>query len=402
MSYQIMIAVFLTIIDVFLENRAAASFMPLFIAICPSLFIYPIYVMIVYMISFDTLFIILSTLVKSADFASNDTFNGLVGLAFGLCILAVVTNLRSKEYRVRTGYRDLSQIDGLTGIYNKTTCEYLISDYLSKREMSSDCALIILDIDDFKHINDSYGHKMGDEIIANVAQILSDIFKDNGIIGRFGGDEFIIMIKEADSDAAIRRQCMQILNQVSGIHPNGDRYSLSCSMGIARTNGQYISYEDMFKYADDALYEAKNFGKSQFILYTNTTPDISDDKYMLIIDDQTVDRMVLRETFKDSYKIIECSNGREALEILSQNSKHISIVLLDIYMDDIDGYDVLQFMKSRTHTQRIPVVVITAESHTEEYVLEKGADDMIPKPIDPAIARLRVSKAIKRSITSIN
>ena len=311
----------------------------------------------------------------------------------------MIMNMRLNDYKIKATYRDLSQLDGLTGLLNKFTCETAIQNYLRSRSISEDCILIILDIDNFKSINDNYGHQTGDDVLKSVSAILSASFRPSDLIGRFGGDEFLILMQDCNSDTLIEQKCNTIQAAVKALRPNGRDISLTCSIGVVKTIGSYISYSDLFRMADDALYEAKNFGKDQFVLHL-PLPSLSsrNRNYMLIIDDMAIDRAILRETFSRDFEILEASGGREALCLLNQHATQIAIVILDIYMDDLDGYDVLQYMKSRTYTQRIPILVITSDANHERRALECGADDMIQKPIQPGVLMLRVNNILRRPL----
>lgn len=386
------------VIDVFTDLDGTSTFTPLFLAVSPALFILPYYITLPFITISDIIFIVLAHTFKESRVAESDIFISLVGLSFGICIAVVVTNLRINESKTKNRYRTLSQIDRLTKLYNKSTFEDLTEEYLRNRHFENSCAFFIVDIDDFKSINDIYGHHTGDKVLVEFAQALADICDKDSYIGRFGGDEYVMLIQNAD-DTAIARICGKINSSIAKITTGIDDYHITCSIGISYSVGQFVSYNEFFKVADDALYEAKNFGKNQYVMhYVKSLSIASGRKKMLVVDDSDVLRAIIHETFRDKFDVIEARNGREALDMVSQYSKQLDIVLLDIHMDDINGYDVIQFMKARTHTSRIPIIVITADSDSEEKALYMGADDMISKPIDPSIALLRVEKAIHNHI----
>jgi len=120
---------------------------------------------------------------------------------------------------------------------------------------------------------------------------------------------------------------------------------------------------------------------------------LPDRKVMLIVDDIEMNRAILKEIFTPEYEILEASNGVQALDIIHQNANEISIVLLDLIMPEMDGFEVMTKLSTEGYLPRIPVIVITAEndSENENNVLELGASDLIGKPFIPNVVKRRVN-----------
>ena len=157
-------------------------------------------------------------------------------------------------------------LDGLTKLKNKTYME----KYLNNRVdvCKNHTTLMILDIDYFKDINDSYGHKYGDEILCKVARIIERTIGYNGMAGRFGGDEFLIVLNTIDTDEVktIARNVRMGIQWITA--GSKDERLITCSIGIARFPNDVINSIDLFKLADKCLYIAKNKGKNRYIIYT--------------------------------------------------------------------------------------------------------------------------------------
>ncbi|NLI61532.1 MAG: GGDEF domain-containing protein [Clostridiales bacterium] len=153
-----------------------------------------------------------------------------------------------------------SQIDGLTGLYNASTTREYIIKMLNEKESTVTNALLIIDCDDFKHINDTYGHLVGDKILEQLGSILKQTFINTDIIGRMGGDEFCVYIKDISSIAAIEEKCNTInpwlKEAITGVNA-------TVSIGMALVE-EKDTFEDVFNRADQALYKAKENGKAQF------------------------------------------------------------------------------------------------------------------------------------------
>lgn len=156
-----------------------------------------------------------------------------------------------------------SQIDGLTGLYNATTAKELISDHLKGKSREHTAALLLMDCDKFKDINDSFGHLYGNRVLEQIGESLRLIFRNTDIIGRVGGDEFCVYMGNIPSTAFIQNKCRQLSRIIS---KELDELSVSLSFGVSLTEGE-ARYEDLFDAADSALYQAKRRGGGQLVIY---------------------------------------------------------------------------------------------------------------------------------------
>ena len=157
--------------------------------------------------------------------------------------------------------------DELTGIKNKGALTRGINEFL-KDSSTNKGAMFLLDIDHFKSINDTYGHDVGDSVIIQFAKLLAERFTNDEIVGRFGGDEFIVFIKNTDNFETICGLASDVINRASEIIklPDKDR-QIRVSIGISIYKGLEKNYSEIFKKADVALYNAKADQEKQFCLY---------------------------------------------------------------------------------------------------------------------------------------
>ncbi|NFN94046.1 diguanylate cyclase [Clostridium botulinum] len=157
--------------------------------------------------------------------------------------------------------------DSLTEIYNKITAQNMIEEYINKSRKDDRHALFIIDIDDFKSINDNLGHLTGDSVLKDISIKITEIFNENSIIGRIGGDEFIVFLKSIQSDEFV---CEKANELVSGFRENytGEDgvYKVSGSIGIAMYPKGGLNFEQLFLSADKALYFAKKQGKDTYYI----------------------------------------------------------------------------------------------------------------------------------------
>lgn len=156
-----------------------------------------------------------------------------------------------------------SEVDGLTGLYNQITIKTLINESINNKKTSETHALILMDCDEFKNINDTFGHLAGDRALKNVSVALKNKFRGEDIIGRIGGDEFCVYMKEAPSRAYLQTKCEKLIIFVKEMDKV---FNLTLSIGIAFSKDE-SQYEDLFKKADMALYEAKKTGRAKVVVF---------------------------------------------------------------------------------------------------------------------------------------
>lgn len=172
----------------------------------------------------------------------------------------------TREIEHSENLKQKAETDLMTGLYNRMTSEHMIT-----KELENGCgAFIMVDIDNFKSINDTYGHDIGDQAIVNLANILKASFRNDDIIGRYGGDEFVVYLKGMNNPETLKAHANNILNN----HPvtiecDGEIKPISISIGAAMIN-RPATFLEAFKCADTALYNKKVNGKSGYhINYLN-------------------------------------------------------------------------------------------------------------------------------------
>lgn len=162
-----------------------------------------------------------------------------------------------------------TQRDSFTKLYNKTTTESYIRNYLRMSAPDQRHALMIIDIDNFKSVNDSLGHLFGDNVLAGISSKLRSLFRSSDIIGRFGGDEFIVFLKNVGTDEKIAEKAQEVCEIFRDTYTGEKKdYKISGSVGISVFPDDGKTFPDLFRKADTALYDAKNHGKDGFFIYS--------------------------------------------------------------------------------------------------------------------------------------
>ena len=164
---------------------------------------------------------------------------------------------------------DKSRQDLLTGLCNKITFETDVKEYLAKRKKGTIAILLIFDFDNFKHVNDHFGHQTGDEVLKAFANVLVRSFRGCDFIGRVGGDEFMTLMVDMDEDTLVRADeiAEEVLHALRELKV-GSAGPFSCSIGIG-TDGTGYGFQELYELADSALYEAKERGKACYVRYAS-------------------------------------------------------------------------------------------------------------------------------------
>jgi diguanylate cyclase (GGDEF)-like protein len=207
-------------------------------------------------------------------------------------LLVSFTNGRHFEFSAREGRDDLGVItfedvttrveaeekirymaryDNLTGLPNRAYFHELVGEYLAGGDRDRHCALAVVDLDDFKNINDTLGHPVGDGLIYSVAQKLAGLARDNVKISRFGGDEFMLYFDNVESEDALDAEMKRIFDAMQGeVDVAGHALRIQASAGAVLARVADTDVDSMFVKADLALYKAKEYGKNGWQLFEKT------------------------------------------------------------------------------------------------------------------------------------
>jgi diguanylate cyclase (GGDEF)-like protein len=187
----------------------------------------------------------------------------------------IATN-KSELERANSKLQALSRTDRLTQLYNRGYWEdCLIREFARHKRTNEPCSLIMFDIDHFKKVNDTYGHQAGDEVIRITAQAVRDKVRTTDIAGRYGGEEFGIILIDTKSEGALllaqrlRKHIESILVQHDG---RDIRYTVS--LGVSEVDTQIRDHKQWLEQADQALYSAKESGRNQAIVYQSKSEPV--------------------------------------------------------------------------------------------------------------------------------
>ena len=286
-------------------------------------------------------------------------------------------------------YHENMYKDILTNVYNRRYYE----EQLKSNRMSAGVAVI--DLDGFDLYNSTYGHDTGDLVLAAVAETIEDCISPDDTLIRYGGDEFLLIIPDAN-DEAFTGILENIRERVKTANvPNYSWIHITASIGGLISDGETLGNSVLA--AENLILRAKNRKDIVLTDKSNESSLLEGKPEVLIVDDSEMNRELLAEMLGSEYKITEAENGEECMAALKQRGTGISLILLDIVMPVADGFDVLDYMTSTHRIEDIPVIMISSENSEETVrkAYEFGVTDYISRPFDARVVCQRVANTIK-------
>ena len=193
----------------------------------------------------------------------------LVAVICIFILFVIAINIVGKIYndRKQKQLESKADTDLLTGLNNKLATERKIKEFMEKNP-DSQSMMFVFDIDNFKKINDTMGHAFGDEVLRSLGQQIRVIFRSSDIVGRVGGDEFIVFLKNITEPEIVRREAKKLEDFFKDFKAGEyTKYSATASIGTAIFPHEGADFESLYKAADSALYKAKQRGKKQLAFY---------------------------------------------------------------------------------------------------------------------------------------
>lgn len=248
-------------------KQPAVYFAPILMAFV-AVFVFPWRQTVLLVVLEEVCYLLAAFFLKQPDVFFIDFFSCVLAFFMAVYIAWALSKYRFRENHVRSKLRKMGMMDLLTELYNKVSTHDLCQDYIDKKGQEA-CALLILDFDNFKTVNDSFGHQFGDDVLRAFSAILRKEAGDEHIAGRIGGDEFLLFLKNCGSvrEAVDRGQRILDKTEIIQLEGQGDML-FSCSIGVDfAAPGVTRSYNEMFARADEALYQVKENGKGAVQYY---------------------------------------------------------------------------------------------------------------------------------------
>lgn len=284
-------------------------------------------------------------------------------------------------------------LDVLTGAYNR---KYYEDNVKMSTRVSG---IAMLDIDDFKLYNDTFGHMAGDVALETVVGVIKEEIRKIDLIIRYGGDEFLIVMPGIEENSFVKK-IRHIREKIDNTKvPGYPELKLSVSIGCVVSDGRPIQYA--IDKADKLMYKAK-IRKNMVV----TENDINEDNNntsevkrfkILIIDDSEKNRGELTEMLEREFDVINASDAKQGIEMINKYGEDIALLLLEVKICGMSGFEVLTYMKHSGLTENIPIIMISDEK-SESFIrraYDLGAVDYIGRPFDFQTVYKRVLNTIK-------
>lgn len=315
-------------------------------------------------------------------------------------VLEMLKHIDNTDLFLAEGYDQLMSfsqqlyIDALTGAYNRRFWEDKMKSF------SGVAGIALIDLDDLKLYNDTFGHSAGDAALKALVQITKKGIRSTDKLIRYGGDEFLLIMPNVSSTifAEKLRTIQERIHEAD--FPEFPGLKISASIGGAMLyNG---SIEEVVSRADKLMYYAKSYKNTvamdEEVEYEKTLLDAPAAKpRVLIVDDSELNRDLLKEMLRDRYEILEAADGEKGLALLYELGTKISLVLLDVVMPKLGGFDVLAVMQKERWLDDIPVMMISAEDSPAfiQKAYDMGASDYITRPFNMNVVRQRSDNITK-------
>ncbi len=286
-----------------------------------------------------------------------------------------------------------SQIDEMTSLFNKMTVEKLITKTLTERE-DGQHALMVIDIDNFKSVNDVYGHTMGDHVISVVAGVISSQFRSTDYVGRIGGDEFAVLMADIPSREIAPIKADNLVNLVKYKENLSIPDNISISVGVVFSEPEDHCYDDLARKADQALYVSKKAGKGRYSVFGEENQNPDQKLQAFVWSGSRNVTSMLEFALPDFVHLKKVSSVEEIRTAMGEKNCEESLALfVDVSEEEDGGQARWQELVELQREHTLPVIAICKEGNLSQMkgALEtEGIQDLLLAPLEANVLKRRV------------
>lgn len=286
-----------------------------------------------------------------------------------------------------------AEIDEMTKLLNKATAEKMAKQILEEYP-DENHAILMIDIDNFKNVNDSMGHDVGDHVISVVAGIISVQFGGSDIVGRIGGDEFMVFMKNVKDREDARRKAQNIVDAFCKKENLSIPDCVSVSIGMAFSDESGIEYEPLFKKADEALYVSKEKGKSCYTEYSKIGQITFEDSHTILVWTKCRNLLSTIELiFRQPLQVESVSSIEELCDLYQKKKQQTIAIYVDVSETLDDGEEMWKLLSNQPWAKSMTIVAICHEgnmSQVKNSVLAGLAADLLFAPLEQGQLKRRL------------
>jgi diguanylate cyclase (GGDEF)-like protein len=315
----------------------------------------------------------------------------------------LVTRIQNRLDRVRLSH-ELAERDSLTGVASRRKSTGALEDLIALAEQfGQPLSIALIDLDDFKGLNDRLGHAAGDDALRRIGSMLTEAFRGQDVVGRWGGEEFVVGTYGMVRDDGVQRVA-EVLENFRAEHfigREGRSARVSFSAGVAEFPRDGRELHDLYTAADEALYCAKAEGRNRVLPAGTSRSASSQHPDVVVVEDDSALASVLVESLETrGHRTRWLDDGQEAVAALAGASPDISpdLIVLDVDLPGLDGLSVLRRLAHDGVLSNTRVIMLTARTGESEVLeaLELGAFDHVAKPFSVPVLMQRVRRALRR------
>ncbi|SFU82230.1 GGDEF domain-containing protein [Butyrivibrio sp. INlla21] len=250
--------------EAYIKPSRMSVILPIGIFIITSVYLDYFVRMLIYKVVLSLVFLTADYWIKRNPVIREDII--LIALSImvtSLCYYVLMNNITDRS-EVTHDMEKKSKTDILTGLLNKKSFEERSKEYITERNPGAKATLFVFDFDDFKYINEDYGHQIGDELLKHFGAILREYFHPSDVVGRVGGDKFMVLVMGEMPETFIEKRCKNIEQDLAKLKIE-DAKGFSCSIGICEDKNSH-SFDEIKNIAGRALFEAKERGKGLHVV----------------------------------------------------------------------------------------------------------------------------------------
>ncbi len=293
----------------------------------------------------------------------------------------------------QNAWKTKSQIDEMTSLFNKMTVEKLITKTLTEHEDGLH-ALMQIDIDNFKSVNDVYGHTMGDHVISVIAGVISSQFRSTDYVGRIGGDEFCVLMADIPSREIALIKADNLVSLVKYKENLSIPDNISISVGMAFSEPEDHCYDDLATKADQALYVSKKSGKGLYSVYGEENQTPGQEQPAFVWSGSRNVTSMLEFALSDAFRLQTVKAAEEVMEYRSEETlEKAPLFFVDVSEEDDRGQAKWQQVKALSQEMDLTVIAVCKEGDLEQMKCALEADliqDLLLAPLEANVLKRRV------------